>query len=1511
MKRFITILLTCCIVMYMLPLSVFALEAAEPIEISSCEDFNNIRNNLNGDYILAQNLDFSTWGNWEPIGQKEVPFTGTFDGNGYVISNLTIELDKNSAENEADYFASVFGYVSGGEIINFGVNNTSIKLNYDGSYYSNEEEILANAGGIVGLIKDGTISNCFFTGDVVVSATGNAFARAGGIAAAGINSTISNCYSNAQIYATAEYANTMVAGIVAWLDGTNVSNCYAAGTVEGLNENGYCYAGGIHSSANTSSIWGIIISYGGTVSNCAVLLNEIKADGTTNIVEDIGYASEQYNNIRIASNSAEAWEQSTYESLGWDFDSIWYMQNKQYPLLFIFNGNFNLDPDSFNELLYRADFLTFGIHSIYSYEPFNNSVLQNEYSVSSVLVDALGWGMHTLSFAWEAITEAMDTAQSGLSNLTDLALEQKDLMGAYILQALKISTEIGIIDEYKTATKDISEILGLSTDIIKNYTEQTEDFSTFAKKNEGKFKDTMLQYYKDKDPQVADLIASDKGMGILNAVLNTADGIESLYEQYIGYIELYNLTESTKNAVNHMYESCPSSKWDIKQALAEILPVINAATDQQFQNIMTGNLIISAEYSAVKLVVDKWWDGIIKNLVTKYPVMAMVFAIYNAGEYAIDQLFGTDATVEQYYKLRAIMELEDVANTSVAAIAQKYKNNTSELSASTLLDMIEIKFGLLDLDFDEAIKYSEIVHDEGAIRSFVNSIKDLIGADTSNELKDTIEAFAETKDRLHFQMLTNWIYNLYIDYPSLLPNFREFWAEMWIRYIGNDNVYYLDGMFTDEELQAGLDKLIEIAKDLFEHISVACPVNVYVYDSANNLVASVENGIVKSSDNIAIIVEDEVKNFYFFDDQQYYIVCEGYDAGEMTVVLRNYDVDGNIQRLTNYNNITVTSGSEHIINIDIKNQEILEPVMKDDRNNTILPDYDSARLTGNTGNVEVMNGYISDGDNICFDRTGYAGEIVSITAVVPDGYVFTGWTSSNSEVKFENMNDITTNFIMVNDDVVINAILIPVSSTYTITFDGNGGYTTQTTVTTNNDGRVSILPNAVRDGYMFDGWYTDPVNGTKVTTSTVFTSNTTVYAHWTIESSTYTVTYTDGVDGEEVFADQTFDVEKGSSTPAFIGTPTRSGYTFTGWNPAVSATVTDNQVYTATWVADAPIKYAVTVNGSYTSITGAGEYETGAAVTISAGTRSGYTFAGWTSSDVNITDKYSNTTTFTMPATDVTVTANWTKDSTGGVIIPTEFSINIKDSDNGKVEASVKYAVPGSTVKLTVTPDEGYELDTLSVKSDRKEIDVTEKNGKYQFTMPYGSVNVTATFKAVNPYNDVDTDDWFYDDVLLVTAKELMEGTGNSKFSPDISADRAMIVTILWRQEGCPVVDSPVDFDDVADGLWYSEAIDWASSNGIVNGYGDGNYGPTNQITREQIMAILNRYAVYKNWTDDIALPMIPQYNCSTWAENNVIWADMSGLLNGLGVDITDMTAKASRAELAAYLSRFVQNVVK
>lgn len=1437
MKRIITILLTYCMVMYMLPLSVFALEAAEPIEISSCEDFNNIRNNLNGDYILTQNLDFSTWGNWEPIGQKEVPFTGTFDGNGYVISNLTIELDKNSAENEADYFASVFGYVSGGEIINFGVNNTSIKLNYDGSYYSNEEEILANAGGIVGLIKDGTISNCFFTGDVVVLATGNAFARAGGIAAAGINSTISNCYSNAQIYATAEYANTMVAGIVAWLDGTNVSNCYAAGTVEGLNENGYCYAGGIHSSANTSSIWGIIISYGGTVSNCAVLLNEIKADGTTNIVEDIGYASEQYNNIRIASNSAEVWQQSTYESLGWDFDSIWYMQNKQYPLLLIFKNN------SFNEFIYHADI---ALTSTGTYEEIQEILHGNIGTPSNIIkYSALESHFDDLVTFWETATTLGDLVFEGPGGVIQTyTVDKVDIYTTIIMETLECSIDNSlhtILSKENELIKDIGGIL-IDDQMLKDIDIKSITNSELEKIIKG-LDDLGEEFGESKD-----------NLEFISCGLDLYDNISTFIESVASYTTVLELSNEMHQIIIRMYDECSSSNIYLKEALEQCVEIILAGKEH-FIDYMIGSGIASAGSCIAAELIDELWEMGFDYVATANPGLYVVMLSYKAAEFIFDKVTNIGNQSEAYIKVLALLDYENLAEKVMNLMANEFLRLKSESNAKLYLESANLKFGTLQVDAQYAL-------------DFWNEFKgSLWGQDDLESIISLINSFIPMLKRHSIRFNNAWIVGMENDYPELFESYKQ--------------------------------RLVD-SYNLIESIKIACPVNVYVYDSSDNLVAYVVDGTPYAQENISIIVKGDVKYLYFFDSANYKIVCDGYDNGEMSVYVKQYGSDKEVTREVNYIELPVNADSFYNINVSL--------IEMDNTTDSVEPTYDSTR-SANEHSITIINGVSISNDTYKTQLTAAEGETIEISTYIPQHQSFLGWTSDNASIKFEDANDIRTTFVMVDEDITINALAG--NTPIVVSFDANGGLLNYNQFFTTASGYLTYIPTPTREGYNFIGWYTDVDVGTIVDASTVFTSNTTVYAHWTIESSTYTVTYTDGVDGEEVFTDQTFNVEKGSATPAFIGTPTRSGYTFTGWTPVVSATVTDNQVYTATWVADAPIKYAVTVNGSYTSITGAGEYETGAAVTISAGTRSGYTFAGWTSSDVNITNKYSNTTTFTMPATDVTVTANWTKDSTGGVIIPTEFSINIKDSDNGKVEASVKYAVPGSTVKLTVTPDEGYELDTLSVKSDRKEIDVTEKNGKYQFTMPYGSVNVTATFKAVNPYNDVDTDDWFYDDVLLVTAKELMEGTGNSKFSPDISADRAMIVTILWRQEGCPVVDSPVDFDDVADGLWYSEAIDWASSNGIVNGYGDGNYGPTNQITREQIMAILNRYAVYKNWTDDIALPMIPQYNCSTWAENNVIWADMSGLLNGLGVDITDMTAKASRAELAAYLSRFVQNVVK
>ena len=263
------------------------------------------------------------------------------------------------------------------------------------------------------------------------------------------------------------------------------------------------------------------------------------------------------------------------------------------------------------------------------------------------------------------------------------------------------------------------------------------------------------------------------------------------------------------------------------------------------------------------------------------------------------------------------------------------------------------------------------------------------------------------------------------------------------------------------------------------------------------------------------------------------------------------------------------------------------------------------------------------------------------------------------------------------------------------------------------------------------------------------------------------------------------------------------------------------------------------------------------------------------------------------------------------------FEIEADASEGGTITpdgiAKVHFA---RDAKYIITPDEGYEIEAVYVDG----VDVGAAD-TYTFKRVTKDHSIYAVFAEVEEdieapaieeslYDDVDADDWFYDDVVYVTENGLMNGTGDDIFSPEVNTTRAMIVTILWRLEGEADAES-AGFTDVADDMWYTEAIDWAAANGIVNGFGDGTFGPEKAITREQVMAILHRYAAYKGWDDGMAVSMIAQYDCSVWAENDVNWADLNGILADLGVDVYDMTAEADRAEIAAYFTRFCLNVAE
>lgn len=188
---------------------------------------------------------------------------------------------------------------------------------------------------------------------------------------------------------------------------------------------------------------------------------------------------------------------------------------------------------------------------------------------------------------------------------------------------------------------------------------------------------------------------------------------------------------------------------------------------------------------------------------------------------------------------------------------------------------------------------------------------------------------------------------------------------------------------------------------------------------------------------------------------------------------------------------------------------------------------------------------------------------------------------------------------------------------------------------------------------------------------------------------------------------------------------------------------------------------------------------------------------------------------------------------------------------------------------------------------------------------------VVPEVKWENPYSDISENDWYYEDVKYMSENEIMLGTGDgSTFYPEHTLTRAMVVTMLWRTEGSPVVNYFMRFADVPQGEWYSEAVRFAAASKIVFGYDDGLFRPDEPITREQLAAILHRYAIYKGADDGAVSPMIPAYNVSVWAESDVVWADMKGLFEGIEADMSDMTANASRAESAAMMRRFFERIL-
>lgn len=327
-------------------------------------------------------------------------------------------------------------------------------------------------------------------------------------------------------------------------------------------------------------------------------------------------------------------------------------------------------------------------------------------------------------------------------------------------------------------------------------------------------------------------------------------------------------------------------------------------------------------------------------------------------------------------------------------------------------------------------------------------------------------------------------------------------------------------------------------------------------------------------------------------------------------------------------------------------------------------------------------------------------------------------------------------------------------------------------------------------------------------------------------------------------------------------------------------------------------------------------------------TKSGYTFRGWTVGGQFISFPY------TVNDTNVEIVAQWTPKSSGGSSHRYDGYITIINPKNGEVSVSDDWAYEDDKITLTITPDDGYEVDKIEIvddegdKIDAKKVD--DEDNKYTFRMANCDVTVTVTFKEEGKttedtdkeedkddeettelnFTDVKESDWFYKGVAYVVDKGVMSGVSENQFDPSGKLTRAMMVQMLYNMEDRPACDAENAFIDVPVGQWYTDAVIWANDEKIVSGMGDGLFAPNMEITREQMVVMLYNYAKYKGY-DVTASADLSKFadnaSVSTWAQPAMQWAVAEGYISGMGDNQLAPHGTATRAEIASVIMRFME----
>ena len=411
--------------------------------------------------------------------------------------------------------------------------------------------------------------------------------------------------------------------------------------------------------------------------------------------------------------------------------------------------------------------------------------------------------------------------------------------------------------------------------------------------------------------------------------------------------------------------------------------------------------------------------------------------------------------------------------------------------------------------------------------------------------------------------------------------------------------------------------------------------------------------------------------------------------------------------------------------------------------------------------------------------------------------------------------------------------------------------------------------------------------------TTVFTYDGTVKTYGISDTADYTVTGNSQTNA----GDHTVTVAlRDKATTAWAdGTAADKTYTFT----IKQATPTGEPAYTK-----------ITTSGK--TLADAGLTVTGSTLKPDAGTLEWVDDAGNVLSDT--TTVAANTTykwRFTPADANYTTLTGSIKlyhkssSSGGGSSHSSRYTITVDSVKHGTITVSPKSAYKGDTVTITVKPDKGYELDTLKVlDKDGDKVKITEKKGKYTFTMPASKVTIKGKFVEEAPeqiFADVPVDAYCYEAVKWAASEGITGGIGNNLFAPGLPCTRGQIVTFLWRAAGSPAPKSMSSFADVAEDAYYAKAVAWAVENGITGGTGDGKFSPDATCTRAQAVTFLYRASGSPAVSGSAAFSDVA---ADAYYASAVKWAEKNGITGGIGGGLFGSGNNCTRGQIVTFLYR-------